>query len=141
MDKDKLKLIEKILYSEYDRATMEVIRVMDDAFVLHEIALNYNWDDGATVPTLIIDNEYCDLGTALLIFFDADGYTFLDLGYIQSNEIRKLQRLIYDKVAKNGFKTSCISYKPDLSKVQIYKLLKKNPTIQEVFFKGVRGSD
>lgn len=137
MDKDNLKLIEEILYSNYDTATLKVISNIEDAFVLHEIALNYNWDDGATVPTLIIDNDYCDLGTALLIFFDADGYTFLNLGYVQSNEIRKLQRLIYDKVGQNGFKTSYISYKPDLSKVQVYKLLKKNPTIPEVFFKGV----
>ena len=139
MDKCKLNLIKQILYSGYNNATSKVISNIEDAFVLNEIALNYNWDDGTTVPSLIIDNEYCDLGTALLIFFDADGYTFLNLGYVQSSEIRKLQRQIYDKIANKSFKTSYIPYKPDLNKVQVYKLLRKNPTIPEVFLKGIQG--
>ena len=46
--------------------------------ILHLIADNYNWDNGFEIPNSIIDNKYCDLGTALMLFYDADGYSVLE---------------------------------------------------------------
>ena len=45
---------------------------------MHIIAANYNWDNGFEIPYNIINNKNCDLGTALMIFYDADGYRVLE---------------------------------------------------------------
>lgn len=38
---------------------------------LHQLALNYNWDDGVETPAWIIKQPFCDRGTALLLFWRA----------------------------------------------------------------------
>jgi hypothetical protein len=43
---------------------------------LKEYVIAYNWDDGFDVPNAIADNEYYDLGTALILFLLAEGMSF-----------------------------------------------------------------
>ena len=54
------------------------INKTENSEILHLIADNYNWDNGLEIPNSIIDNKYCDLGTALMLFYDADGYSVLE---------------------------------------------------------------
>lgn len=57
-----------MLYSEDIKETIDKIEDITDSELLHIIAGNYNWDNGFEIPHSIINNENCDLGTALMIF-------------------------------------------------------------------------
>lgn len=67
-----------MLYSENKKDTIDEIKSITDSELLHIIAGNYNWDNGFEIPYNIINNKNCDLGTALMIFYDADGYRALE---------------------------------------------------------------
>lgn len=38
---------------------------------------NYTLGNGFNIPTIIINNPRCSLSTALLVFYRADGFSFL----------------------------------------------------------------
>ena len=78
MDKSKKEYVYKLLYSENKKDTIDEIKSITDSELLHIIAGNYNWDNGFESPYNIINNKNCDLGTALMIFYDADGYRALE---------------------------------------------------------------
>lgn len=78
MDDLKKEYVYKLLYSENKKDTIDDIKSITDSELLHVIAGNYNWDNGFEIPYNIIKNKNCDLGTALMIFYDADGYRVLE---------------------------------------------------------------
>lgn len=39
--------------------------------------IHYNWDDGFEIPQAILKHNLCNLSTALLIFYRAEGDTYL----------------------------------------------------------------
>lgn len=131
---DKYKWIEEY-FNDEDKSNLErKISDINDTIMLHIIADNYNWDDGFSVPKMIIENKYCDFGTALMIFYDADGYTFLNKNNEPSesfNEWFKFVSYLYKKLVDENFLYKSIQYSPELTKVQIYKLKKNNPNIPE----------
>lgn len=45
------------------------INKMRNPLYIHIFAANYNWNSGFEVPKAILDNENCDFGTGLLIFY------------------------------------------------------------------------
>lgn len=113
----------------------------EDSKLLHTIAENYNWYDGFELPELIINNTNCELATALLIFYDADGYSYLENLLIKES-IRGQQNFnfidkLYKRILADEFMKGSISYVPDLTKVQIYKFKKVNPDIKDLFYYGV----
>ena len=78
MEKSKKAYVYKLLYSEDKDYTVSEIKGITNSELLHIIAGNYNWDNGFEIPYSIINNENCDLGTALMIFYYADGYRVLE---------------------------------------------------------------
>ena len=78
MEKSKKEYVYELLYSEDKDYTVSEIKGITNSELLHIIAGNYNWDNGFEIPYSIINNENCDLGTALMIFYDADGYRVLE---------------------------------------------------------------
>lgn len=68
----------KLLYSQNKKDTMDDIKDITDFELLHIIAGNYNCGNGFEIPYNIINNSNCDLGTALIIFFDDDGHRILE---------------------------------------------------------------
>lgn len=99
------KLLEEIKYEKSYGEIKAVISETTNLVLLHMIAINYNWDDGFDIPECIIQNKYYDLGTALMIFDFADGYSFLlDNDEITDtnwkNFIEKLKREIQNEKFK-----------------------------------------
>jgi len=104
--------------------------------MIHFFTPNYNWNSGFDVPKALIENEYCDLGTGLLIFHYADGFQMLENPEEVSNsaleEWKDFLLNLYNKLLKMGFKTRNISFEPELTKIQIYRIRKSNPNIPDL---------
>lgn len=65
MDNSYLK---ELLYNTEKSTLISQLSMADDPLILHFFAANYNWNSGFDVPTAILENEVCDLGTGLLMF-------------------------------------------------------------------------
>jgi hypothetical protein len=137
------KWISDLLYNEDLSKLKSKINMIDDSIELHIIAYNYNWDDGFEIPNLIINNKNCDIGTALMIFDEAEGYDFFNQNKDEKSSISKewfsFVSCLYNKLSKLEFYHRNILYTTDLTKVQLYKLKKSNPNIPEIFIMGTQG--
>ena len=144
MDNSKKEYIYKLLYSENTKETIDEIKGITDSELLHIIAGNYNWDNGFEIPYSIINNKKCDLGTALMIFYDDDGYRVLEnreeLKNPNLKEWANFILQIEDKILNNQFKVNNIKFIPPLTKVQIFRLKKNNPNISKVFIEESDGN-
>lgn len=67
-----------VLYNTDKDYVVSQLKNIDNPLLLHDFAANYNWNRGFDVPTVILENEACDLGTGLLMFHYADGYRLLE---------------------------------------------------------------
>lgn len=143
MNNSKKEYVHKLLYSENKKDTIDEIKSITDSELLHIIAGNYNWDNGFEIPYNIINNKNCDLGTALMIFYDADGYRALknkeELKNPNLKEWASFISEIEEHILKNEFKVNHIKFIPPLTKVQIFKLKKNNPNITKVFIEETDG--
>lgn len=143
MDKSKKEYVYKLLYSKNRKDTIDEIKSITDFTLQHIIAGNYNWDNGFEIPYNIINNKNCDLGTALMIFYDADGYRALEnkeeLKNPNLKEWANFISKIGEKIINNEFKVNHIKFIPPLTKVQIFKLKKNNPSITKVFIEETDG--
>ena len=135
-------LLSDLLYEESTDKLIDFIRQTKDSMVLHTIAFNYNWDDGFDVPRSIVENEFCDLGTALMIFSDADGYSFLIEGNnsLFSDEQLKFISDLKLKIEKRDFQNSSFLYVPELSRIMLFKIKKNCPDLDTIFINGTEGT-
>jgi hypothetical protein len=75
----KITFLEELLYNTDKNIIVCQLSNVDNPLILHFFAANYNWNSGFDVPTVILENEACDLGTGLLMFHYADGYHLLEI--------------------------------------------------------------
>jgi hypothetical protein len=136
----------------YEADMQEMIReaeTCEDPLILHAIADNYNWDDGFEVPTAIMRNPNCDLGTALMLFDLSEGWELLaqpepDLedwrreGSDWEREWRFVAEL-YGRIIRGEFASQEISYDPGLNRVQLYKWRKYCPWVPDLFLEKSPG--
>jgi len=143
MDKNVEELVKQMLY---DKDISEVIGQLDeivDSEILHIYAYNYNWDNGFEIPRKIIHKDCCQLSTALMVFYAADGVRYLQ----DKNEVNSLKewsifiKELYNKIINNEFLEGAIKFTPPLSKVQIFKIKKIINTNEEVFLKEIGTDD
>ena len=136
MDKKDISFLEQLLYNVDENYVINQLMNTNDSLLLHYFAANYNWNSGFDIPTVILQNEACDLGTGLLMFHYADGYRFLE----NSGEILSFSLIewtdflnkIYNKLINLEFKSQNISFDPELTKIQQYKLRKDSPNLPYV---------
>lgn len=136
MNENDIIFIEQLLYNTDRDYVVSQLKNMDNPLLLHCFAANYNWNSGFDVPTIILENEACDFGTGLLMFHYADGYRLLE----SSDEIlsssleewKNFLKKIYNKLLSLDFKSQDISFDPELTKIQKYKLKKNNPDLPDV---------
>lgn len=144
MDKTNYNWLKNLLYNDDTEEIIKEVENIDCPQLLHIIAANYNWDRGLDVPAVIINNTKCDLGTALMLFYDADGYRFLtskdSFSLITDEKWKEFILNLYNQIV-NGEFSECISYEPPLTKVQRYKLKKENPAIQNIFLEKTPGKE
>ncbi|UAC48383.1 DUF4274 domain-containing protein [Bacillus aquiflavi] len=144
MENKDISLLEELLYNTNKEDTISRIKSINNPIILHCFAANYNWNSGFDIPNAILENKDCDLGTGLLMFHYADGYRLLESPEEVSNSplqewkvfILKLQ----NKIMNLEFKTQNISFNPELTKIQIFKLKKSNPSISDILISESPGN-
>lgn len=148
---DKIRL-EKFLYEEENKTVIiDFLKSTENHVFLHLFADDYNWDNGLEIPTTIANNKNCDLGTALLLFFRAEGEVLLGKGIEingfdeKASDWRKEWKFflidLYEKITNGEYKNKKITFDPKWTKVERYKLLKKNPNIPNVFMEASPGEN
>lgn len=146
MEIEQLKTISYILNPENKKETFEIIRTISNEDELFILLDNYNWDNGFEVPTEILSNPHCTLSTALLAFYRADGYRYLSEGdSIFKNRLTKdweiFLKSVLRRILNNEFQIGNITFNPELTKIQKFKLKKLNPSLDPVLIDGVQGKD
>ena len=146
MEIERLKTISYILNSENKNETFEIIRTISNEDELFVLLDNYNWDNGFEVPTEILSNPHCTLSNALLAFYRADGYRYLSEGdSIILNRLTKdweiFLKSVLRRILNKEFQIGNITFNPELTKIQKFKLKKLNPALDPVLIDGVQGKD
>lgn len=146
MDNQQIQQIADILYAESNAkavASLEQLQTEDELFVLLE---NFNWDNGFEVPKAVLNHSKCSLSVALLAFYRADGIRYLLEGEAAfanplSKEWEVFVKDVYTKILRGQFPSGTISFRPEITKVQKFKLKKLKPEIDERFLEGISGKD
>lgn len=137
-----METVSKVKELIFDKSKEEVLEELDSiemADFLHIYMANYNWDDGFDIPRKIISKDCCELSTALMVFYLADGIRYLE----NKDEVKNssltvwasfLQEL-YSQIMNGKFIEGDIFFEPPMSKVQLYKLKKVLQEDEEVFVK------
>lgn len=136
-------MLYKLIYNSSIDEMISFIKNNTDSIVLHHIAYNYNWNNGFDIPKTIIESKYCDLGTALMIFENAEGFLmFLEQDWkeVYGENIDFLLSL-RQRIEKRDFKYSNIKFKPFLTRTDIFNLKKSCPNINKIFIEGNEGKE
>lgn len=146
MNSEELQKIKELLYSKHSSSIIAEIKKMNSTLHLHIYAANYNWNSGFEVPTAILVNENCDFGTGLLMFYRADGYRMFEstdaVFHSSLGEWKEFINNLHDRILDNSFHNKKFSFTPPpLTKVQIFKLSKLNPSIPDIFLYKSPGDD
>ena len=146
MDNRQIEQIADILYAESNAkavASLEQLQTEDELFVLLD---NFNWDNGFEVPDAVLTHSKCSLSVALLAFYRADGIRYLLEGEAAfanplSKEWEVFVKDVYTKILRGQFPSGTISFQPEITKIQKFKLKKLKPEIDERFLEGISGKD
>lgn len=142
MDKE-IKFLEQLLYNTDKNYIINYLTNTNNSLLLHYFAANYNWNNGFDIPTVILENKSCDFGTGLLMFHYADGYRMMEnpdeVSRSSSEEWKDFLGKVYNKLMNLEFKSQNISFDPDLTKIQKYKLKKSNPNIPDILINSSPG--
>lgn len=140
MNKEMEKLIQQMLYEMTKEEVLNTLGNIKTPEALYIYAYNYNWDNGFEIPEKIINQKYCDLSTALMIFYKSDGFRYLQE---KDNKIEgfenwiKFVEKLYLKIVNDTYQKSDIKFEPPLSKVQIYKLNKLLKRPEHIFIEPI----
>lgn len=146
MDNRQIQQIADILYTESNAkavASLKQLQTEEELFVLLD---NFNWNNGFEVPKAVLAHSKCSLSVALLAFYRADGIRYLLEGEAAfanplSKEWEVFVKDVYTKILGEKFSSGTISFQPEITKIQKFKLKKLKPEIDEVFLNGISGKD
>ena len=141
MDENKIANVKALLYDDDTDKIKRIISQTEDQEILYVYVYNYNWDNGFDIPQTILDNEKCDLSIALLIFYRADGLSYLE----DKSDNAKLPqwssfiKKLYDSILTGKYQRGKIGFKVPLSKLQLFKLKKVITEEENIFIENIEG--
>lgn len=146
MDAEQLKRLSNILYSESKAEAVKLVQSINSEDELFILLDNYNWDNGFEVPEAIITHPNCTLPIALLAFYRADGIRYLfEEEDTFKNRLSKswdiFIKKVYDNLLKERYPSGSISYQPEITTIQKFKLKKLHLNINSFILDGVSGKD
>jgi len=144
MDDRSLKMIEDMLYNKNKEEILEALDDINNPEVLYVFSYNYNWDNGFEIPKKILLKDCCELSIALLIFYSADGISYLRNKNQENVDLKEWSffiKEVYLGITKKTLKRGEIKFVPPLSKVEMYKLKKEIEESDYVFLEEIEGND
>ncbi|MDN3694983.1 DUF4274 domain-containing protein [Chryseobacterium tructae] len=64
-------LVHQIIYEEETLNTrLKLLHKIEDPLLLWELMSHYNWDDGFVIPLEVVKHNQCDLGLAMMLFWE-----------------------------------------------------------------------
>lgn len=141
MDENKISNVKALLYDVDNDEVKRTIFQTEDQEILYVYAYNYNWDNGFDIPQLVLDNEKCDLSIALLIFYRADGLSYLadKSGNVNLPQWSSFIKRLYDSILTGKYQRGEIEFKVPLSKVELFKLKKTITEEEKIFIENIEG--
>lgn len=141
MDENKIVNVKALLYDADTDEVKRIISQTEEQEILYVYAYNYNWDNGFDIPQTVLDNEKCDLSIALLIFYRADGLSYLA---DKSDNVNlplwsSFIKRLYDSILTGKYQRGKIEFKVPLSKVQLLKLKKVLTKAENIFTENIEG--
>ena len=136
------ELLSDMIYEADEEKVKSFLAECDDEEV-YVFAYNYNWENGFDIPTIIINNPCCSLSTALLVFYRADGYSFL-MDKEANGDLLPWHTFIsdvYSRILNGNYKSSDVAFVPPLTKVQIFKLQKQISKREQIFITAIEGKN
>lgn len=102
------------MYDEWQMKTHRFLKECTDSEQLHLFADLYNWDGGIDDLQLLIQNENCELATALLIYWRAQPQEYIGKESISEYmpNFKPMLEEIQRKVINNDFTSSICKYNP-----------------------------
>ncbi|WP_445362215.1 DUF4274 domain-containing protein [Microbulbifer sp. ANSA003] len=135
------KQIDQIQYEEDIDKVISIAKSSRSPYFLQQYAMAYNWNDGLALPTVIANNEHCDLGTALTLFWLAEGMSYF-LKEIERNEFNNewadFCEMIVRNLNNNVYACGPVSFKPNISRLTLHKYQKAG--VPSVLFSEVQGA-
>lgn len=104
----------------------DLLKEQSEASLLDGFIDNYNWDDGLEIPYFILKHVNCELGTALKIFYLAEGTEMLKTGY-QDYQLGNWVEFIeyaFQRIAEGNYSSKLISFQFPLNRVSKMKIKK-----------------
>lgn len=141
MDENKISSVKSLLYDTDNDEVKRTIFQTEDQEILYVYAYNYNWDNGFDIPQAVLDNEKCDLSIALLIFYRADGLSYLEDKSDNANlpQWSSFIKRLYDSILTGKYQRGEIEFKVPLSKVEFFKLKKTITEEEKIFIENIEG--
>lgn len=141
MEENKISIAKTLLFDKEKKEILSLIPQIEDQDILYVYAFNYNWDDGFEIPQLILDNENCNLSIALVLFYQADGVSYLMNKSSNKNlpQWTSFIKKLYDSILDRRYSGQGIEFKAPLSKVQMFKLKKILTQQENVFIENIEG--
>lgn len=141
MDENKISSIKALLYDTDNYELKRTICQTADQEMLYVYAYNYNWDDGFDIPQTVLNNEKCDLSIALLIFYRANGLSYLESKSDNANlpQWFSFIKRLYDSILTGKYQRGEIEFKVPLSKIQLFKLKKVITEKERIFTENIEG--
>ena len=132
-----------LLYESNKEHVLSAISKERNSYILHIFAYNYNWDDGFELPRALLENGFCELATALMIFYLADGYTYITekADNHKCSEWSDFMKKLYTDITTGRYKTGNIAFSAPLTKIQIYKLAKLLDEQEHIFISNIEGEN
>lgn len=120
------ELIDFMLYEcDNEQELLSAVDNISDEETLFRYAQNYNWDDGFEVPYAVAEHKYCTLGTAMMLFYDAEGERFLlnETDELEPEHLKFIS-FLYDRILNGYYRKSVPYFDHELSNAFIYRLKK-----------------
>ena len=141
MDENKIVNVKALLYDADTDEVKRIISQTEDQEILYVYAYNYNWDDGFDIPQTVLNNEKCDLSIALLIFYRANGLSYLESKSDNTNlpQWFSFIKRLYDSILTGKYQRGEIEFKVPLSKIKLFKLKKVITEKERIFTENIEG--
>lgn len=141
MEKNKILIVKSLLYDSFCDEVKIILSETKDKEILYIYIYNYNWNNGFEIPQIVLNNDKCDLSIALLIFYRAEGLSYL---MDKSENVNLLEwslfiKKLYNSILEGKYKRGGIEFKIPLSKLQLFKLKKILVDQESVFIEDING--